>query len=154
MYRRFPVRIARSDTFNRQSFAEADMGYHLVDPAELDQFDDRATDVRGLSAAAGYDYRDSKIGLRVYDLAPGEQAGLYYHYHDEQVEVFYVLDGTLYVETPDETFVVETDQALFIDPGSPQRAFNPGDAGRNARVLAIGAPSVDDAHEYDPTDDV
>jgi mannose-6-phosphate isomerase-like protein (cupin superfamily) len=129
------------------------MGYHLVDPDDLDQWDDRGTDVRSLSAAAGYDYQDSKLGLRVYELAPGEQSGLSYHFHDEQVEVFYVLDGTLHVETPDETYTVESDQALFVDPESPQRAFNPESAETATRVLAIGAPSVDDAHPYDPTED-
>lgn len=129
------------------------MGYHLIDPDELDQWDDRPTDVRSLSVAAGYDYQDSKLGLRVYTLAPGEQPGLRYHYHDEQVEVFYVLEGTLHVETPDEEFVVEADQALFVDPGSPQRAFNPASADTATRILAIGAPSVDDAHAYDPTDE-
>lgn len=128
------------------------MGYHLVDPEELDQWDDRPTDVRSLSAAAGYDYRDAKLGVRVYELAPGEQSGLRYHYHDEQVELFYVLEGALHVETPDEEYVVEADQALFIDPGSPQRAFNPDGADAMTRVLAVGAPSVDDAHAYDPDD--
>jgi mannose-6-phosphate isomerase-like protein (cupin superfamily) len=127
------------------------MGYHLVDPDDLDQWDDRPTDVRSLSAAAGYDYQDSKIGMRVYDLAPGEQPGLSAHVHDEQVEVFYVLDGTLHVETPDEEYVVGSDQALFVDPGSPQRAYNPDDADGNTRIIAVGAPSVDDAspHEFD-----
>lgn len=129
------------------------MGYHHLDPDELDQWDDRPTDVRSLSVAAGYDYQDSKLGLRVYELAPDEQSGLSYHYHDEQVEAFYVLAGTLHVETPDETYVVEADQVLFVDPGSPQRAFNPDTADTATRVLAIGAPSVDDAHPYDPTDD-
>lgn len=129
------------------------MGYHLIDPDELDQWDDRPTDVRSLSVAAGYDYQDSKLGLRVYELAPGEESGLRYHYHDEQVEVFYVLEGTLHVETPDDEYLVEPDQALFIDPGSPQRAFNPDHADRATRILAIGAPSVDDAQTYDPTDD-
>lgn len=129
------------------------MGYHLIDPADLDQWDDRPTDVRSLSVAAGYDYQDSKLGLRVYDLAPGEQSGLSYHYHDEQVEVFYVLAGTLHVETPEREYVVEPDQALFVDPGSPQRAYNPADADTTTRVLAIGAPSVDDAHSYEPTDE-
>jgi mannose-6-phosphate isomerase-like protein (cupin superfamily) len=128
------------------------MGYHLVDPDELGQWDDRPTDVRSLSVAAGYEYQNSQLGLRVYELAPGEQSGLSYHYHDEQVEVFYILDGTLHVETPDEEYVVETDQALFVDPGSPQRAFNPEDAEAAVRILAIGAPSVDDAHTYDPAD--
>jgi mannose-6-phosphate isomerase-like protein (cupin superfamily) len=129
------------------------MGYHLVDPDDLDQWDDRPADVRSLSAAAGHDYQDSKLGLRVYELAPGEQAGLSYHYHDEQVEAFYVLAGTLHVETPEQEFVVEADQAFFVDPGSPQRAFNPEEADTSTRVLAIGAPSVDDAHPYDPTED-
>jgi uncharacterized protein (DUF1697 family) len=72
---------------------------------------------------------------------------------DEQVEAFYVLDGTLHVETPDETYVVESDHVLFVDPGSPQRAFNPDTAETATRILAIGAPSVDDAHPYEPTDD-
>jgi mannose-6-phosphate isomerase-like protein (cupin superfamily) len=129
------------------------MGYHLIDSTNLDQWDDRPTDVRSLSVAAGYDYQNSKLGLRVYELSPGEQSGLSYHTHDEQVEAFYVLDGTLHVETPDETYVVEADQVLFVDPGSPQRAFNPETAETVTRILAIGAPSVDDAHPYDPTDD-
>lgn len=129
------------------------MGYHLIDPEDLDQWDDRPTDVRSLSEAAGYRYQDSKLGVRVYTLAPGEQSGLRYHYHDEQVEVFYVLGGTLHVETPERGYVVEPDQALFVDPGSPQRAYNPEDAETDTRVLAIGAPSVDDAHSYDPADD-
>lgn len=129
------------------------MGYHLVDPDELDQWDDRPTDVRSLSVAAGYEYQASKLGVRDYDLAPGEQSGLSYHYHEEQVEVFYVLAGTLHVETPDVEYVVETDQALFVDPESPQRAYNPDTADAATRVLAIGAPSVDDAHTYVPTPD-
>ncbi len=129
------------------------MGYHLVDPDDLDQWDDRPADVRSLSVAAGFDHHDSKLGLRVYELSPGEQSGLRYHYHDEQVEVFYVLEGTLHVETPEDEYVVETDQALFVESGSPQRAFNPEDADTITRVLAIGAPSVDDAHTYDPPSD-
>lgn len=88
----------------------------------------------------------------MYELAPGKQSGLSYHYHNEQVGVFYILDGTLQVETPDEEYVIETDQALFVDPGSPQRAFNPEDADAAVRILAIGVPSVDDAQAYDSAD--
>lgn len=129
------------------------MGYRLLDPEELNQWDDRPTDVRSLSAAAGYDYQDSKLGVRIYELAPGEQSGLRYHYHDEQVEAFYVIEGTLHIETPEEEFIVESGQAFFVDPGSPQRGFNPEEADASVRVLAVGAPSVDDANAYDPTDD-
>lgn len=130
------------------------MGHHLVDPDELDKWDDGPTAVRSHSVAAGDDYQGSKLGLRVYELSPGEQSGLRYHYHDEQVEAFCVFEGTLHVETPDDEYVVGSDQALFVDPGSPQRAFNPDHANAAVRVLAIGAPSVDDAHAYEPADEV
>jgi mannose-6-phosphate isomerase-like protein (cupin superfamily) len=126
------------------------MGYHLVDPDDLEQWDDRPTDVRSLSVAAGLEFQNSPLGMRVYDLAPGEAPGLAYHYHDEQVEAFYVLEGELHVETPEREYVVEPDQALFVDPESPQRAFNPEESSDRVRVLAIGAPSVDDVHQSDP----
>lgn len=129
------------------------MGYHLVDPEDLEQWDDRPADVRSLSTAAGFDYHDSKLGLRLYTLDPGQQSPLHYHAHDEQVEVFFVLEGTLHVETPDRTYVVEAGQALFIEPGHPQRAYNPDDAAGHVRMLAIGAPSVDDARRVMPDQD-
>ena len=126
------------------------MASHLVDPDDLQQWDDRPVDVRSISAAVGLDYQDSKLGMRVYEAEPGEQLPLSYHYHDEQVEAFYVLAGTLHVETPAGHRVVEAEQVLVVEPGSPQRAYNPDDAEGSVRVLAIGAPSADDAHPYDP----
>lgn len=126
------------------------MGYHHVDPDELDQFDNRPVDVRSISAAAGLEPRDAPIGLRIYRAAPGEQLPLAYHSHDEQVEVFYVIEGRLHVETPGGEFVIESDELLVVDPGNPHRAHNPESATDEVRVLAIGAPSVDDAHRYDP----
>lgn len=126
------------------------MGYHLVDPDELDQWDDRPADVRSISEAAGLDYQDSKLGMRRYVADPGEQLPLSYHYHDEQVEAFYVLEGRLHVETPEGELVVEADQVLVVEPESPQRAFNPEDADGSVRVLAVGAPTVDDANPYEP----
>lgn len=126
------------------------MGYHLIDPDELEQWDDRDADVRSLSTAAGLDYHDSKLGLRLYQLEPGQQAPLHYHAHDEQVEVFFVLEGTLHVETPDQEYIVNQEQALVVEPGHPQRAFNPEHAAADVRILAIGAPSVDDARRFTP----
>jgi len=128
----------------------ADMGYHVVDPDALDQWDDRDVDVRSINAAAGLDYEDAPLGLRTYEAAPGQQLPLVYHYHDEQVEAFYVLEGELHVETPDGEFVVGADEAFVVEPGSPHRAHNPADAGESVRVLAVGGPSVDDAHAYEP----
>ncbi len=125
------------------------MGYHHIDTGDLEQFDDRPVDVRSISTAAGLDYQGSPLGLRVYTAEPGEQLPLAYHYHDEQVEVFYVLEGTLHVETPEETFTVGSDEAFVVEPGNPHRAHNPGDATETIRVLAIGAPTVDDGHVYE-----
>lgn len=125
------------------------MGYHHVVTDDLEQFDDRPTDVRSISAAAELDYQESPLGLRVYDVDPGEQPPLAYHYHDEQTEVFYVLEGNLHVETPEGTVVVGTDEAFVAEPESPHRAHNPEDADASVRVLAIGAPTVDDAQPYE-----
>jgi mannose-6-phosphate isomerase-like protein (cupin superfamily) len=126
------------------------MGYYHVDPSELDQWDDRPADVRSLSAAADLDYDGAPLGLRVYEADPGEQLPLGYHYHDEQTEVFYVLEGRLHVETPEGEFVVGSDEAFVAHPESPHRAHNPADADAPVRALAVGAPSVDDAHSYEP----
>lgn len=125
------------------------MSYHHIKTADLDQWDDRNVDVRSISAAAGLDFQDSPFGLRIYEAEPGQQLPLRYHYHDEQTEAFYVLEGTLHVETPEGEFVVGTDEVLVVDPGNPHRAYNPEDADAPVRALAIGAPTVDDAHGYD-----
>lgn len=126
------------------------MGYHVIDPETLEQWDDRDCDVRSISAAAGLDYQDAPLGLRRYVATPGQQLALDYHYHDEQVEAFVVLDGRLHSETPEGELVVEPGETLVVEPGSPHRAFNPTDADAPVTVLAIGAPTVDDAHPYDP----
>lgn len=128
------------------------MEYYHVDPSDLDQWDDRPVDVRSISAAAGLAYQDAPLGLRVYEAEPGEQLPLRYHYHDEQTEAFYVLEGRLNVETPEGEFVVDADEAFVVHPGNPHRAYNPADAADPVRVLAVGAPSVDDAHAYDPAE--
>ncbi|WP_299236378.1 cupin domain-containing protein [Natronomonas sp.] len=129
------------------------MGYHHVPIADLEQHDDRAADVRSISGAVGLDHDGSPLGLRVYVLEPGEQAPLTYHYHDEQTEVFYVLEGELAVETPDATFAVGADEAFVAEPGSPHRAHNPAAADAPVRTLAMGAPSVVDHHVYDPDEE-
>jgi mannose-6-phosphate isomerase-like protein (cupin superfamily) len=93
----------------------------------------------------------SNMGLRRYRVEPGEQiplSGL--HYHDEQEEAFYVVSGTLTVETPDREYVVEADQFFVADPGSAHRASVASDATSEAIVIGMGAPPVSgDAHHYE-----
>jgi len=122
------------------------MGYHVVDPADLDPVPDRPSEMRYVSEAAGME----NLGLRRYDVDPGERiplSGL--HYHDEQEEAFYVVDGELRVETPDREYVVERGQFFVAEPESPHRAFVADDAAGPAVVLGIGAPPVDDGHAYE-----
>jgi uncharacterized cupin superfamily protein len=123
------------------------MGYHVIDPDDLDPEPDRPSEMRYISEAAGLD----NVGLRVYRVEPGEEipvSGL--HYHDQQEEIFHVLTGRLAVETPDRTYPVETGEFFVAEPESPHRAYNPADATDTAEVVGIGAPSVSDGHVYDP----
>lgn len=122
------------------------MAYHVVDPADVEPMPDRDATARSVSNHVGLE----TLGLRVYSAAPGEQVPLVYHYHDEQEEAFYVLEGELHVETPDREYVVPAGRLFVVEPGRPHRAFNPGDASGTVEVLAIGAPSVDDGHAYEP----
>ena len=122
------------------------MGYHLIDPADLEPEPDRPSTMRYVSEAAGMD----NLGLRMYDVAPGEDiplSGL--HYHDEQEEAFFVVAGTLAVETPERDYVVEAGHFIVAEPGSPHRAHVAADAEGPATVVGIGAPPVSDGHAYE-----
>ncbi|MFW5974459.1 MAG: cupin domain-containing protein, partial [Natrialbaceae archaeon] len=72
------------------------------------------------------------------------------HYHDDQEEVFYVVDGTLSVETPDRVYTVEAGQFFVAKPDSPHRAHVAEDADGPAEVVGMGAPPQSDGHAVDP----
>jgi len=122
------------------------MGYHHVDVAGIDPSPDRPSTKRSISDAAELE----NVAVNRYEVEPGEEIPLAYHYHDDQEEVFYVLSGTLAVETPEETYEVAADEAFVVEPASPQRAHVPESADERAVALVVGAPVVDDVHPYDP----
>jgi len=122
------------------------VGYHHVPLDEVEPTPDRPCLRRSISETAALE----NVAVNLYEPAPGEAIPLAYHVHDEQEEVFYVVSGELSVETPEETHVVRSNEALVVEPGSPQRAFVAEDADGPARVLAVGAPAVDDVHPYEP----
>jgi uncharacterized cupin superfamily protein len=121
------------------------MGYHHVDPAEVNPTPDRPSVQRAISDAAGL----TNVAVNRYEAEPGEAIPLAYHYHDDQEEVFYVLAGTLVVETPEETYEVDADEVFAVEPESPQYASAAADAGGTTEVLAVGAPRVNDVHPYE-----
>ena len=122
------------------------MGYQHVVVDDLDPTPDRPSVRRAVGEAADL----TEFAVNRYEVQPGEQIPLAYHVHGEQEELFYVLSGTLSVETPEGIYEVGTDEVLAVEPESPQRAFVPESAGETTVVLAVGAPAVDDVRPYDP----
>lgn len=125
------------------------MGYHVIDVGDLPVTPNRPSDRRSISEAAGLE----NLGLHEFHARPGEDIPLAMHYHDEQEEALYVIEGTMTVETPDDTYEVPAGSVWVVEPGNPHRAFVREDADGAARVLAIGAPNVDDVHAYDPEEE-
>jgi quercetin dioxygenase-like cupin family protein len=82
------------------------------------------------------------FGFNVYEADPGELVPWGYHRHPDHEELFYVLEGTLVVETPDRTYRLGAGEALFVPPDHRNRAVA-GDDGP-VRLVAVGAPKDDD----------
>lgn len=115
------------------------MGYHVIDPGTITPTDGRPSTTRDIQAEIGLEH----LGLRQYTVEPGEDipvSGM--HLHETQEEVFYVIDGTLRVETPETVYTVERGQFFIAEPESPHRAFN--DSEENCRVIGMGAPKIED----------
>jgi len=125
------------------------MGYHHLDPAAMSPSPDYPCDRRSLAEAAEL----AQLAAAVYEIAPGEQLSTQYHYHEQREELFYVLAGTLHVETPDGTFAVGPEEAFVVEPDSPIRPHNPETAAEPTRVLGVGAPKFDIGRAYDPAAD-
>ncbi|MGM0606571.1 MAG: cupin domain-containing protein [Halobacteriota archaeon] len=123
------------------------MGYRTVDPDALDPVADRPCDLRRLSDRGALEH----VAVNRFRAEPGEQLPLTYHYHETQQEAFFVVSGTLSIETPEETHTVPAGQLFVADAESPHRAYNAADANGTVTVLALGAPPVDgDAVAYEP----
>lgn len=108
---------------------------------------DRESTLRSIGIAAEL----STLGANLYDAEPGEQLPLAYHSHEEQEELFFVLEGTLSVEIPEATLTVESGEVVVAEPERPHREYVDGDAEEPVRALAVGAPIVDDVQLYDPS---
>ncbi|WP_435196629.1 cupin domain-containing protein [Natronomonas sp. EA1] len=122
------------------------MGYHVIDPDDLETEPDRPCELRRVSPVAGFD----NMAVNRFHAAPGEEIPLAYHYHDDQEELFVVLSGTLSVETPEGTYEAEAGELFTVTPPNPQRGYCAEDADGPVTVIAVGAPAVDDVHPYEP----
>jgi uncharacterized cupin superfamily protein len=102
---------------------------------ELDNWMGPAAVKRPVGDAVGAEH----LGLRYYELEPGESTAFGYHAHAEQEEVFYVLEGTLTFETEAGDVAVEAGEAAAFAPGEFQRSRNETDD--RVETLAVGAPA-------------
>ena len=109
-----------------------------MEKVAIDELDNRMgpADVkRPVGRALGTEH----MGLRLYELEPGESTAFGYHAHGNQEEVFYVLDGTLTFETEGGDVEVGAGEAVRFGPGEFQQSRNAGDG--RTRVLGMGAPA-------------
>lgn len=126
------------------------MGYAIVDPDDVDPLPDRPSEARPICGVASDDHPFEQLGIRMYVAEPGEQLPTIYHYNEVQEEAFYVISGTLSVETPKQVFEVDAGCLFLVDAGHPHRAFNSDDTAEDVRVLAMGAPTDDRGIPYEP----
>lgn len=114
-----------------------DVGYER---ASLDDFDpnpekpSRRWEVSRHLGIEGYHFN-------VAVLEPGEpmaQSGL--HYHTEQQEFFYVVEGRCRVELADDTFDLGPDEMVVFHPGTAQLLHNPFDT--RCKLIAVGYPQA------------
>jgi mannose-6-phosphate isomerase-like protein (cupin superfamily) len=124
------------------------MGYHHLDPSTMPPAADHPCDRRSVAEAAEL----AQLAAAVYELEPGEDLATTYHYHEQREELFYVLSGTLHVDTPGETYEIASDEVFVVDPESPIRPHNPESATATTRVLGAGAPKYDVGRPYDASD--
>jgi len=83
------------------------------------------------------------VGIRYYELEPGELVGRTYHRHMDQEEIFHVTSGAVTFEIggengPTDEIVVEVGDWIRFAPGDWQRGRNRGET--RATVIGIGAP--------------
>jgi uncharacterized cupin superfamily protein len=89
-----------------------------------------------------------EMAIVYYELEPGEQFGGGTHAHEDQEEIFIVLDGTATFEVGErreENVTVSTGEAIRFAPGDFQVGKNTSD--KSVTAIAIGAPGV--GHDWD-----
>lgn len=84
----------------------------------------------------------TEFGFNYYVADPGQRLPWGTHRHPDHEELFHVLEGKLEVELSDDVVTVMAGEALFVPPGTTNRARAVG--GTAARVIAVGAPKDGD----------
>lgn len=77
-----------------------------------------------------------------------------YHYHENQREFFYVVDGRAQLEAPDGAFTAATDEVVLFDEGVTHLLHNP--FAEAVKLIAVGDPPEGryPVHQVAPADEL
>lgn len=101
---------------------------------DIDPRVDSATVLRPVTDAIGA----ANVALNYYELAPGDSFAYGYHTHENQEEIFVILEGRVTFETEDGDVVVGAGDVIRFAPGEYQQGVNTGP--ERVVAFAIGAP--------------
>lgn len=110
-------------------------GYEHAHLADLDTTPEKPSSRWEVSKQLGIEGYHFNVAV----LEPGEpmaRSGL--HYHTDQEEFFYVIDGRCRVELREDAFDLGPDEMVLFHPGTAQLLHNPFD--EPCKLIAIGYP--------------
>jgi len=79
----------------------------------------------------------TNVGFSVRTMDPGETGKEHDHGHDDQEEVYFLVEGALTVTVDGETIALEPGDALRVSPGATRLVQN-GDG--ESTLVIVGAP--------------
>ena len=88
------------------------------------------------------DFEEEGHLLQVVTVPPRTRQRL--HFHREQTEVFYVLEGQAVIELAGEEFLARPGDAFVCSPGDRHSLWNRSDEGFRLVVFKINIPEEDD----------
>ena len=94
-----------------------------------------AAERRAIAPAVGLE----GAALNYYELAPGDSFAFGYHAHENQEELFYVIEGEATFETEAGEVTVGAGEVVYFEPGEYQRGVNEGE--KRVVALALGTPA-------------
>jgi uncharacterized cupin superfamily protein len=110
-------------------------GYRVL--SAEDAFWRPSNQMRVLNTDLGKQLEATQLGARMWRLAPGQASTK--HRHQEQSELYVVLEGTGRVRIGDEALTLGPLSALLVEPGTVRQLFN--DTGADALWLVVGTPA-------------
>jgi quercetin dioxygenase-like cupin family protein len=91
---------------------------------------------------SGEDFRESGHLLQVVTIPPKTRQRL--HLHEQQTEVFYILEGEALIRLAGEGFLARPGDAFICSPGDEHSLWNQSDQDFKLVVFKINLPEADD----------